>query len=56
MKADFGRPLAIKPRLLVVGPSNEGAARKIVGNQLNDNGGTNEWFGTAEVLLVPWLT
>jgi phage major head subunit gpT-like protein len=55
MKADFGRPLAIKPRLLVVGPSNEGNARKIVGNQLNDGGGTNEWFGTAEVLVVPWL-
>lgn len=54
-KGDYGKPLAINPRLLVVPPALEGAARKIVGNQLNDNGGTNEWFGTAEVMVVPWL-
>lgn len=56
MKTDYGRPLAINPRLLIVGPSNEGAARTIVGNSLDAGGGTNKWYGTAEVLLVPWLT
>ncbi|MCZ7886043.1 Mu-like prophage major head subunit gpT family protein [Agrobacterium salinitolerans] len=55
MKGDYGRPLAIQPKLLVVPPSLEGAARRIVGNSLKDGGGTNEWFGTAEVLVVPWL-
>ncbi len=55
MKGDYGRPLAIKPTLLVVPPSLEGAARKIVGNSLADGGGTNEWYNTAEVLVVPWL-
>ncbi|MCK3776464.1 Mu-like prophage major head subunit gpT family protein [Ensifer sesbaniae] len=55
MKGDHGRPLAIKPTLLVVPPSLEGAARKIVGNSLADGGGTNEWYNTAEVLVVPWL-
>jgi len=55
METDYGRKLAIKPRLLVVGSSNEGAARRIVGNSLKDGGGTNEWYNTAEVLVVPWL-
>lgn len=55
MKGDHGRPLGLNPRLLVVPPSLEGAARQIVGNSLTSGGGTNEWFGTAEVLVVPWL-
>ncbi|BCH63217.1 head protein [Agrobacterium vitis] len=55
LKADYGKPLAINPRLLIVPPSLEGAARKIVGNQLTDNGGTNQWYGTAEVLVCPYL-
>lgn len=55
MKGDYGRPLAIQPKLLVVPPNLEGAARRIVGNSLKTNGGTNEWYNTAEVLVVPWL-
>lgn len=55
MKGDYGRPLGLNPRLLIVPPSLEGAARRIVGNQLTADGGTNEWYGTAEVLVVPWL-
>ena len=55
MKADYGQPLAIQPKLLVVPSTLEGAARRLIGNQLNPDGGTNEWFGTAEVLVVPWL-
>lgn len=55
MKGDYGRPLAIQPQLLVVSPTLEGAARRLIGNQLNPDGGTNEWYGTAEILVVPWL-
>lgn len=55
MKGDYGRPLGIKPRLLVVPPALESAALKIVNNDLGANGETNEWKGTAEVLVVPWL-
>ena len=33
----------------------EGAARQIVGNQLGAGGATNEWYQTAEVVVVPWL-
>jgi len=55
MKADFGKPLAINPRLLVVPPALEGAANEIVQSKLVNGGETNKWAGTAEVLVVPWL-
>jgi phage major head subunit gpT-like protein len=55
MKGDGGAPLGLVPDLLIVPPSLESAARKIVGNQMNDAGATNEWYGTAEPLIVPWL-
>ncbi len=55
MKGDYGRPLGMMPRLLVVPPALESAALKIVNNELGANGETNEWKGTAEVLVCPWL-
>jgi phage major head subunit gpT-like protein len=55
MKGDYGRPLGIRPSLLVVPPQLESAALKIVNNELGANGETNEWKGTAKVEMVPWL-
>lgn len=58
-KSDEGRPLGIVPNKLVVGPSLEQAARKLVNNQLVDSGGvsvSNEWAGSVELIVVPWLT
>ncbi|MFD1342886.1 Mu-like prophage major head subunit gpT family protein [Litorisediminicola beolgyonensis] len=55
MKGDYGRPLGIKPGLLVVPPSLESAARKILNSEYAAGGETNEWKGTAELLVVPWL-
>ncbi|MES2987674.1 MAG: Mu-like prophage major head subunit gpT family protein [Pseudomonadota bacterium] len=55
MKGDYGRPLGITPNLLVVGPSNESAGRKLLTSELGTGGETNEWKGTAELLVVPWL-
>lgn len=55
MKGDHGRPLGIMPRLLIVGPSNESAARKLLNSENAAGGETNEWKGTAELLVVPWL-
>lgn len=55
MKGDYGRPLGIRPSLLVVPPQLESAALKIVNNELGANGETNEWKGTAKVEVVPWL-
>lgn len=52
-KADGGRPLGIKPNLLVVPPSLEGAARKLLEK---DAEGGNEWYGSAKLLVSPWLS
>jgi phage major head subunit gpT-like protein len=55
MKGDYGRPLGIMPNLLVVPPSLESAARKILNSEFASGGETNEWRGTAEPMVVPWL-
>jgi len=55
MKGDYGRPLGVMPNLLVVPPALEGKARKLLNNDLGAGGETNEWKGTAELLVVPWL-
>lgn len=55
MKGDGGRPLGLMPNLLVVPPSLESAGRKILNSENASGGETNEWKGTAELLVVPWL-
>lgn len=55
MKGDGGRPLGLMPNLLVVPPALESAGRKILNSELGTAGETNEWKGTAELLVVPWL-
>lgn len=55
MKGDYGQPLGLTPNLLVVGPSNESAGRKLLNSEYAAGGETNEWKGTAELLVVPWL-
>ena len=55
MKADGGGPLGLTPNLLVVPPSLESAARKLLNSENAAGGETNEWKGTAELLVVPWL-
>ncbi|TMV09823.1 hypothetical protein FGK63_01770 [Ruegeria sediminis] len=55
MKGDYGRPLGLMPNLLVVPPSLESAARKLLNSESAAGGETNEWKGTAELLVVPWL-
>lgn len=55
MKGDYGRPLGVRPTLLVVPPQLESAALKLLNNELGANGETNEWKGTAKVAVVPWL-
>ena len=54
-KGDYARPLGLVPDLLVVPPSLEQAGRQIIANNQQAGGATNEWFGTAELLMVPWL-
>ncbi|MBE7415086.1 MAG: Mu-like prophage major head subunit gpT family protein [Deltaproteobacteria bacterium] len=54
-KDDEGKPLGVKPSLLVVPPSLEGKAREILLNERNADGSTNTWRNTAELLVTPWL-
>lgn len=54
-KNDNGDPLGLVPNLLVVPPTHDGAARKVVVSALTTGGATNEWAGTAELLVSPWL-
>jgi phage major head subunit gpT-like protein len=60
MKGDFGRPLnvlasgTVKP-LLVVPPSLRSAGLQLVNAQNDAAGASNVNFGTAELLVVPWL-
>lgn len=55
MKGDGGRPLGLVPNLLVVPPSLESAGRQLLNSEYGTDGITNEWKGTAELLVVPWL-
>lgn len=55
MKGDGGRPLGLVPNLLVVPPSLESAALKLMNSENAAGGETNEWKGTATPLVVPWL-
>lgn len=55
LKGDHGRQLGITPTLLVVPPTLEGAARRLLLNEKNAAGADNEWFQTAKPVVVPWL-
>lgn len=55
MKGDGDRKLGLRPNLLVVPPSLEGAALEILNAERDASGATNVWRGTAEALVVPWL-
>ncbi len=55
MKGDNGKPLGVRPTLLVVPPSLEGKALKILTAENNANGETNIYRNTAELLTTPWL-
>ncbi|RJG46442.1 Mu-like prophage major head subunit gpT family protein [Mesorhizobium sp. DCY119] len=55
MKGDYGRPLGLRPDLLVVSPSNEGAAFDVLKAERDAAGATNTYRATAELLVTPWL-
>jgi phage major head subunit gpT-like protein len=54
-KRDGGDPLGVVPTHLLVGASNEKAARKILEAQLIDGGDSNTNYHTAELIVSPWL-
>lgn len=55
MKGDGGRPLGLSGKLLVVPPSLESAGRQLLNSEYGTGGVTNEWKGTAELMVCPWL-
>lgn len=55
MKGDYDRPLGVMPDTLVVPPSLESAARKLLNSEYAAGGETNEWKDTAKLIVVPWL-
>lgn len=55
MKGDYGKPLGLRPTLLVVPPALEGAGLEILNAERDTGGATNVWRNTAELAVVPWL-
>jgi len=55
VKGDYGRPLGLRPRRLVVPPSLESQALEILNAERDSAGATNVYKGTANLTVVPWL-
>lgn len=55
MKGDYERPLAVRHTHTMVPSTLEGAARKILQNQLASGGESNEWMDTSKLIMNPWL-
>lgn len=55
LKGDEGRPLGIKPTLLVIPTSLRNAANEIVAVQRLANGADNPNYKIVDVMIAPWL-
>lgn len=55
VQSDEGRPMGIKPNLLVCGVSNRAAAKATISVMQLANGASNPNYQEVEVLVVPWL-
>lgn len=54
-KGDGGRPLGIRPTVLLVPPALENAAKELVESDRLANGAYNPNKGKAQVIVSPWL-
>lgn len=54
--ADGGRPLGIRPDMLIVPPALEEEGRMIVEMELGVAGQSNVWHESAKLMVVPWLS
>ncbi|MYH38004.1 MAG: hypothetical protein F4160_14540 [Rhodospirillaceae bacterium] len=54
-KGDQGRPLGLSPTHLIVPPSLREAGMKLVNANLVDQGASNVWSGSVELIVSPWL-
>jgi len=55
MKKSNGTPIGIKARALVVGVSNESAARKLIKREFLENGESNIYFNNVEIVVSEYL-
>ena len=55
MVGDYDRKLGVNPNLLICGPGNEEAARKLLNSEYGDGGESNPWKGSADLLVTPWV-
>ncbi len=55
LRSDEGRPLGIRPRTIVYGPSNSARVDQLIKVQLSVGGGNNIRYNKVECLEVPWL-
>lgn len=55
LKGDYERPLALRHTHTMVPGNLEGAALKVLNNALTTGGETNEWAGTSQLIVNPWL-
>ncbi|MDK3025574.1 Mu-like prophage major head subunit gpT family protein [Cupriavidus taiwanensis] len=56
MKGDNGKPLGVRPSLLVVPPSLDAKGLEILQAEKNASGATNVYRNTAKQLTTPWLS
>jgi phage major head subunit gpT-like protein len=54
-RADGGRILGGKPTVLVVPPALEAAALQILNALLTEDGGSNVWANTAQLIVTPYV-
>ena len=54
-RSDEGRPLNLRPDLMVVGTANEGAARDTILAERSASGATNTEQNAVDIMVVNWL-
>lgn len=55
VKNDQGRPMGVTPTHLVVPPSLESKAKRVIKAEREANGATNIWMDDVTILQTPWL-
>lgn len=55
MTGDGGRPLGLKPDLMVTTPNNRSAGQQIINLMLSDGGKSNEWYQFLKLMVTAWL-
>lgn len=54
-KGEGGTPLGVRPDTLIVPPSLESAGLQLLNSEYGTGGVSNEWKGTAKLIVTPWV-